>query len=86
MSSLTESAVLERIGSAFDRAALDRPPGLARQLVLEEIDGLDSVSRVRLMMSVEDTFGIEILPRENSGMETIGDLVHLVLAKSGRSG
>ena len=86
MSSLTESAVLERLGAAFDGAALDRPPGLGRQLVLEEIDGLDSVSRVRLMMSVEDAFGIEITPKENSGMETIGDLVDLVLAKSGRSG
>jgi hypothetical protein len=83
---MTEPAVLERLGAAFESAMLDRPPGLGRATALEEIDGLDSVSRMRLMMSIEDVFGIEITPKENSLLETFGDLVDLILAKAGRAG
>jgi acyl carrier protein len=86
MSSLTESTVLDQLGEAFDSASLDLKSRLDREMCLEEIDGIDSVSRVRLMLSVEEVFGIEISPKENSGLQTIGDLVDLVLAKRAKPG
>jgi acyl carrier protein len=85
MDDLTEPVVLERLHQAFADASLDPKPKLEPGLALEQIDGLDSVSRVRLMLSVEDVFGIEITPKENSALLTIGDLVDLVLSKCGAS-
>jgi len=81
MADLTEPVVLERLERAFADASLDPKAKLEPGLALEQIDGLDSVSRVRLMLSVEDVFGIEVTPKENSALQTIGDLVELVLAK-----
>ncbi len=83
MDDLTEAAVLQRLPDAFADASLDLKQVLAPELALEHIDGLDSVSRVRLMMSLEELFGIEISPKENSGLRTVGDLVGLVVAKGG---
>jgi acyl carrier protein len=83
MDDLTEAAVLDQLPAAFADASLDLKQALAPQLALEQIDGLDSVSRVRLMMSLEELFSIEISPKENSGLRTVGDLVGLVLAKRG---
>jgi acyl carrier protein len=74
---------LDQLPAAFADASLDLKQALAPELPLEQIDGLDSVSRVRLMMSLEDLFAIEISPKENSGFRTVGDLVALVLAKRG---
>ena len=86
MDELTEAAVLRRLPDAFADASLDLKQVLAPELALEQIDGLDSVSRVRLMMSLEEIFGIEISPKENSGLRTVGDLVGLVVAKRGTPG
>ena len=83
MDALNEGTVLSQLGTAFADASLDLKQHLEPGLKLEQIDGLDSVSRVRLMLSVEELFGIEISPKENSGLRTIGDLVALVLAKRG---
>jgi acyl carrier protein len=83
MENLTESIVLHRLESAFADAFLDLQCSLNRRLFLEEIDGLDSVSRLRLMLSVEDIFGFEISPKENSKLQTIGEVVDLILVKMG---
>lgn len=83
MDDLSESTVLVQLRVAFADASLDLKQVLAPELALEQIDGLDSVSRVRLMLSIEEVFGIEITPKENSGLRTIADLVALILVKRG---
>lgn len=40
--------------------------------------GLDSLSVVELMMSIEDTFNIEIEDDEAAKVKTVGDLAELV--------
>ena len=83
MDDLSESTVLAQLRVAFADASLDLKQVLAPELALEQIDGLDSVSRVRLMLSIEEIFGIEISPKENSGLRTVGNLVALIRAKRG---
>lgn len=83
MDELNEAAVLEQLHAAFVDASLDLKRVLVPELALEQIDGLDSVSRVRLILSIEELFGIEISPKENSALRTVADLIGLILAKRG---
>jgi acyl carrier protein len=85
MASLDASETLDRLRQAFADASimLDADLDFDDDLALDAIDGLDSVSRVRLTMAVEDAFTIEISPRENSKLKTIGDLANLIGIKRG---
>ena len=75
---MTEAEILEQLANAFAEASLDLDVALHRSLALQDIDGLDSISRVRLLLSVEDLFTVEITPRENGRLKTIGDLIDLI--------
>jgi len=74
---------LTRFVQAFVDASIPLDPSelLDADRELLDIDGLDSVSRVRLAMSLETTFRIEISPGQNSKLVTIGDLITLIQTK-----
>jgi acyl carrier protein len=80
---LSSAETLDRLLRAFVDASITLDSNLVFEpdLAFDEIDGLDSVSRVRLTMAIEDAFSIEISPRENSKLKTIGDLVNLIESK-----
>jgi acyl carrier protein len=73
--------LFERLGKAFAKAWISFDPVTSRDVILDDIEGLDSVSRVRLMLTIEAAFGIEISGIENSGIHTIGDLADLIMSK-----
>jgi acyl carrier protein len=78
---MAEPEIIDDLQRAFAEAFLDLDSPLERSLTFEDITGLDSISRVRLMLSVEDVFTVEISPRENGKLRTIGDLIDLIQAK-----
>jgi acyl carrier protein len=80
---MNEQEILSRLPRIFADAwiGIGLDAELEREVELEDIDGLDSVSRVRLMLSVEDAFGVHLSPAEHGRLKTIGDLVDLVRAK-----
>ena len=80
---MNEAQILKWLAQAFEEASFVLNLTLERDLLLEDIDGLDSVSRLRFMLSVEQAFTIEVSPRENSRLKTIGDLVDLIQVKHG---
>jgi acyl carrier protein len=79
---MNEAYILERLAGVFHAASFALDFALDRDVALEEIDGFDSVSRLRFMLSVEQAFTIEVSPRENSKLKTVGDLVDLIQVKS----
>jgi acyl carrier protein len=78
---VSQAEILDRIQQAFADAFIPVEGELNAETAFDEIDGLDSVSRVRLFLSLEDAFAIEISPREGSRLNTIGDILKLVLEK-----
>lgn len=79
-------AIRLRLEQAFSAASLPLDPGdLADDVRLNELDGLDSVSRVRLTLAIEQTFSIMISARENAKTVTIGDLIALIGRKTGEA-
>jgi acyl carrier protein len=79
-----EETLRQRLRQAFTDASLPLPPdfALADDVGFDEIDGLDSVSRMRLVLTIEHAFSIRISPRENTKLTTIGQLVALIKEKS----
>jgi acyl carrier protein len=75
--------IRDYIRQAFSEASLPLDPEfmLSNDILLEDIDGLDSVSRMRVIMSIEHVFSVEISPRENSRVKTIGDLIAVLQQK-----
>jgi len=80
---MSSDAIRDHVRRAFIEAFLPLDPEfmLSDELLFEDIDGLDSVSRMRLIMSIEHVFSVEISPRENSRLKTIGDLIALLQQK-----
>jgi len=80
---MTEPEILDRVRLAFRDAWIPVDLALERDVYLDDIAGLDSVSRVRLILTLESAFNVEILPKENSQLRNIGDLVDLIAKKRG---
>ena len=62
----------------FDATIVIRP-----DLTAKEVDEWDSLNHVRLMLTVERTFGIKFSAAEIGKLKNVGDLVELISAKAG---
>jgi acyl carrier protein len=49
----------------------------------DDVDGWDSLTHIRLMLSVERAFGIKLSASEIGKLKTVGDLAGLVTKKKG---
>lgn len=73
-----DQTIIEQMQLAFSRASIPLQDHLWRDLRFADIDGLDSVSVIRLMMSLEQIFQIEISHREAARLQRIGDFIDFV--------
>ena len=79
---MSRDEILSKLPSALDEAWLSVDGPLVDELQLRDIEGLESVSRVRLLLAIEELFGIEMTPKEHSDVSTIGQLVTLIETKT----
>lgn len=70
----------------FRRCFLDDGIEIDEGTTAVDIDGWDSLSHVRLMMLIEDTFGITISGQQASRLRNVGELVDLVIARTDGQG
>jgi acyl carrier protein len=78
---MDRTAIIGCLRRAFADAWIPLDIDLTDNALLDDIDGLDSVSRVRLILTLEQAFTVEISPKENSRLKTIGDLIDLIAGK-----
>ncbi len=57
--------------------------GIRPDLTAREVDEWDSVTHVRLMLTVERTFGIKFSAAEIGRLKNVGELVELIASKAG---
>ena len=63
----------------FDDDSLEPRP----DMTADDVDGWDSLSQLRLIMSVQKAFGVKFSAAQTAGMKNVGDLVTLIRAKLG---
>jgi acyl carrier protein len=67
----------EIVAEVFDQDVVELAPGLR----IEEMDGWDSLSHVRLIFTIEKSFKIKFLTSEMGNFETVGDLVATIKSR-----
>jgi len=67
----------EIVAEVFDQDVVELAPGLR----IEEMDGWDSLSHVRLIFTIEKSFKIKFLTSEMGNLETVGDLVATIKSR-----
>jgi acyl carrier protein len=78
---MDEAHIYERlkgiIPEVFDAEAAELNP----ELRIEDIDGWDSLSHVRLILTVEKAFKIKFPTSEMGNLENVGDLVAAIKSR-----
>jgi acyl carrier protein len=54
---------------------------LTPQLTAEDVDGWDSLNHIRLILSIQRTFGLKFSALETGQLKNVGALVQLIEAK-----
>lgn len=75
---MTENEVYEALKGVFEDV-FDEEVHLTPQTSAPDVEGWDSLAHIRLMMTVERKFGIKFSTLEINDLETVGDLVSLIL-------
>ena len=76
-----ESEILERVTEVV-RDQLDVDDiSLEMHTVANSVDGWDSLAHVRIVVAVEEEFGVQFQTTEITSLKNVGDLVRLVSAR-----
>lgn len=54
---------------------------LAPEFTADDIDGWDSLSHIRLILSTQKAFGVKFSPSETGRLKNVGELIALIRAK-----
>jgi acyl carrier protein len=65
-------------GDVFDEESIEVTP----ELSAKDVDGWDSLSHIRLILTVEKAFKIKFSTSEIGKLNNVGDLVKLIKARS----
>jgi acyl carrier protein len=79
---MDEPQIYERLTpifrDVFDEDSLQVTPSLTAK----DVDGWDSLSHIRLMLTIEKAFKIKFTTSEIGKFETVGDLVRVIEART----
>lgn len=76
------SDIYEKLTTVFHDVFGDDEIVLTPELTAKEVDGWDSLTHVRLMLTVERAFSIKITASEIGRLNSVGDLADLISRKT----
>lgn len=77
----TEATIYQVLATIF-RDAFQRDVTLRPEFSARDIHGWDSLKQIMIIIATEERFGIRVNSREMDNLQTVGDLVRLIQAKS----
>jgi acyl carrier protein len=78
---MDDAQIYSLLARVFSDVFYDETIEITPQLTAKDVEGWDSVTNVRLMLSVEKAFKIEFTNSEFGNLENVGDLVALIRAR-----
>ena len=75
---MDEAQIYSRLTGVFNDVFDDETIEITPQLAAKDVDGWDSLTHIRLMLSVEKAFKIRFTTAEVGKLENVGDLVALI--------
>jgi acyl carrier protein len=77
-----ESDIYARLTTIFEDVFDDDSIIATPALSAKDVDGWDSLAHIRLMLTVEKAFKVKFSNSEIGKLETVGDLVTLIKART----
>jgi acyl carrier protein len=78
---MDEAQIYSRLAVVFNDVFDDETIEITPQLAAKDVDGWDSLTHIRLILSVEKAFKIRFTTAEVGNLENVGDLVALIRAR-----
>jgi acyl carrier protein len=79
---MDESDIFARLTEIFDDVFDDDSIVVTPALSAKDVDGWDSLTHIRLILTVEKMFKVKFSTSEIRKMETVGDLATLIKART----
>jgi len=78
---MDDVAILRRVEDVVRDQLDDEAIALTPTTRADEVDGWDSLAHVRIMIAVEEEFGVRFQTSEITSLKNVGGLVELVKAR-----
>lgn len=78
---MDEAQIYSRLAGVFNDVFDDETIEITPQLRAKDVDGWDSLTHIRLILSVEKAFKIRFTTAEVGNLANVGDLVALIRAR-----
>jgi acyl carrier protein len=78
---MDDAQIYSRLTRVFNQVFDDETIELTPQLTAKDVDGWDSLTHIRLILSVEKEFKIRFTTSEIGNLENVGDLAALIRAR-----
>jgi len=79
---MDDAQIYSRLARVFNEVFDDETIEVTPQLTAKDVDGWDSLTHIRLILSVEKAFKIRFTTSEIGNLENVGDLVALIRARA----
>ena len=79
------TSIYDKLTDVFHDVFEDDEIVLSPQLTAKDVEGWDSLTHVRLMLTVERAFSIKITAAEIGRLNSVGDLAELIARKAAPS-
>lgn len=79
---MDEAQIYERLTEIFRDIFDDDSISVTPELSAKDVDGWDSLTHIRLMLTVEKAFKIKFSTSEIGGLKQVSDLVTLIKART----
>jgi acyl carrier protein len=75
---MDDAEIYARLSEIFRDVFDDDSIEVKPDLTANEVEGWDSLTHIRLMLTVEKTFKVKFSPSELANLKSVGDLVALI--------
>lgn len=79
---MDEQAIYDRLTKIFEDVFDEDSIVITPNLTAKDVDGWDSLTHIRLMLTVEKAFNVKFSASEIGKLENVGDLVKLIKART----
>jgi acyl carrier protein len=79
---MDESEIYSRLTEIFQRVFDEDDIKVTPQLAAKDVDGWDSLTHIRLIMTVEKAFRVKFSTSEIGKLESVGSLAALIKART----
>jgi acyl carrier protein len=79
---MDEAAIYERLSQVFRDVFYEDTIKVTPELTAKDVDGWDSLTHIRLILTVEKAFKVKFSTTAIGKLATVGDLVALIKAQT----